>query len=265
MTIGSNDSGVGQYYLRQEDGSMCQLDKTEKEKDIGVIFDSKFTFENHISEKVKKANSMAGVIRRAYKYLTPKTFVPLYKALVRCHLEYAASVWSPYRAKYVDMIESVQRRATKYLPGFKDLTYDERLKKLNLPTLAYRRLRGDMIETYKIIKEIYDKGVAPTLILSKDVAVRSTRGHQFRLYKVRANKQIRANSFSYRIVNPWNSLPENVVNAPSLNAFKNRLDKYWKNQDILYDYKATLNLMGNTTPTTREQDVDIEDQEDLRH
>ena len=60
------------------------------------------------------------------------------------------------KKKYINKIECVQKRATKQIPGFNNLSYPERLKKLKLPTITYRRIRGDMIETYKIINEKYD-------------------------------------------------------------------------------------------------------------
>ena len=259
MTVGNNDSGQERYYLTTREGNRHHLQKVEQEKDIGVIIDSKLTFEAHINEKVNKANKMAGVIRRAFQFLTPKIFVPLYKSLVRCHLDYAASVWGPYRIKDIEQIESVQRRATKYLPGFKDLPYEERLRKLNLPSLTYRRMRADMIEVFKITSNLYDKEVAPHLTRVDEVAARSGRGHQQKLYKSRATKNIRLHSFSSRIVSPWNSLPDKVANAPSLNAFKNRLDNHWKNQDMVYNYRAVLDLQGKMTPLEpNRQDVDIE-------
>ena len=109
------------------------------------------TFESHISEKINTAYRMSYVVRRSYKYLTPETFVPLFKALVRTHLDYAVPVWAPWKISQIENIERVQRKATKQLPGFHVLTYPERLKKLDLPTLSYRRLRADMIETFKIL------------------------------------------------------------------------------------------------------------------
>ena len=80
--------------------------------------------------------------------------------MVRTHLDYASSVWAPYKMKHIEIIENVQRRCTRQLPYMKNLPYQERLKKSNLPTLTYRRLRGDMIETFKIVKGFYDREAA---------------------------------------------------------------------------------------------------------
>ena len=100
------------------------------------------------------------LIPRTFRYLDTKSFLVIYKTLVRTHLDYASSVWAPYKMKqaYIEKIESVQKRVTKKFLGMKNLSYPERLKKLGLPTLAYRRIRGDMIEVYKIIKGCYDRG-----------------------------------------------------------------------------------------------------------
>ena len=107
-----------------------------EEKDIGVTIDDQLEFESHISEKINKANKMFGLLRRSFNYLDIKTFTCLYKTMVRTHLDYASSVWSPYKIKHIEMIENVQRRCTRKLPYLKDLSYPERPKKLNLPTLA---------------------------------------------------------------------------------------------------------------------------------
>ena len=88
--------------------------------------------------------------------MNSNTFVLLYKALVRPHVEYANSVWSPYRKSDILAIEKIQKRATKLVISLKKLSYKDRLMQLNLHTLKYRRLRGDMIEVYKIIRHIYD-------------------------------------------------------------------------------------------------------------
>ena len=100
-----------------------------------------------------------GLIRRTFTYIDEPTFLMLYKALVRPHLEYANSVWNPY----ITALENVQRRATKLIPGFKDMTYENRLRKLKLPTLAYRRKRGNLIEAFKLTSGLYDTAL-PSLL-----------------------------------------------------------------------------------------------------
>ena len=124
-----------------------------------MTIDSELSFEKHICEKVIKTNSLFAVIRRTFKYLNAETFLPIYKTLVRTHLEYANSVWAPYKKIHIDKIEGIQKRATKQIPGLCNLSHPERLKKLKLPTLAYRRIRGDMIKAYKILHRKYDPEV----------------------------------------------------------------------------------------------------------
>ena len=85
-----------------------------------------------------------------------KITIPLlYMSLVRPHLEYVNAVWKPHKMDQ-QKIERVQRRATKLIEDIKDLSYEERLCNLNMPSLQHRRLREDMIDTYKIVTGIYD-------------------------------------------------------------------------------------------------------------
>jgi len=126
-----------------------ELEHVFEEKDLGVFIDSNLSFAEHISSKVRVANAMVGLIRRSFSHLDGYSFKKMFSAFVRPHLEYAQSMWSPQLTKYISMLENVQIRATKLVDGYGYLDYSERLKRLNLPTLAYRRLRGDMIEVYK--------------------------------------------------------------------------------------------------------------------
>ena len=84
--------------------------------------------------------------------------------MVRSHLDYAMAVWHPHKIKHKIVLENIQRRAINKLPGTRDLTYIERLKLLKLSTLAHQRLRGNMIELYKIIHNIYDHESVPNLL-----------------------------------------------------------------------------------------------------
>ena len=126
----------------------------------------------------------------------------------------------------------------------KNLSYENRLKMLNLPTLTYRRFRGDMIETYKILNNVYDKDVVPLLALNNTV---KTRGNSLKLSVNRAHLNLKKFYFTSRIVNNWNSLPDTVITAPNINIFKNKLDEFWKDQDIKFKYRETLNLAGSRT------------------
>ena len=165
-------------------GNEMKLDAVNMEKDLGITFDKRLEFDYHIQEKPKKANSMYGMLRRTFKHLDEKTFVPLYKTMARSQLDYGCVIWNPYKEKYNEQIEKVQRRATKTLPKLNKLEYIDRLKKLKqLPCLKYRRLRGDLIEAYKILRGSYDNNVLKNILITKDTSsVRhSQRGHQFML------------------------------------------------------------------------------------
>ena len=174
------------------------------------------------------------IIRRSFEYLDQETFLYLYKGLIRPKLEYAQAVWNPHLQGNIYAIEAVQRRATKLIPGFSNLEYTERLKKLNLTTLVCRRARGDMLETFKYLNGQYNS------ILHLDTRTHgtTTRGHQLKLEKGRSRLDVRKHFFTQRVVNLWNALPVNLVSAPTVNTFKNRLDKLWKDAPFTTDPNA---------------------------
>jgi hypothetical protein len=156
------------------------MEYVESEKDIRVVIDNKLIFNQHISEKINKANSIMGVLRRTMEYMDCTTFKLLYTALVRPHLEYANQVWCPHLKKHIEAIENVQRRASKQIPGLSSLSYEDRLRKLKLPTLAYRRSRGDMIELYKILTGKYDEEAINTNCINhtQDWTLENTHSHK---------------------------------------------------------------------------------------
>ena len=223
------DPGKQVYYLDSE-----PLKNVGEVKDLEVIVDTKLKFSKQISTKVNKANQTWGTIKRTFKHMNEEIFKKLYCSHVRCHLEYAIQFWSPYLKKDIASIEAVQRRATKSIDALKGMSYEQRLRKLKLPTLAYRRLRGSMIEMFKIFN-VYDDEIAPKFNIKQGI----TRGHNLKLYaKASKKNHPKHHSFHHRVVNPWNSLPSNVVNAPSLDAFKNRLDQHWSSLSLRYNYLA---------------------------
>jgi len=205
-------------------------------KDLGVWVDSSLCFETHIYEKIKVANKMLGLIKRNFIDLDKNSFLLLYKSMVRSHLEYGGSVWSPYKKGMIRDIENVQKRATKLIFVCKGLTYEDRLALLQLPTLKYRRFRGDMIEVFKILHGFYEAKIVPPLERNLDTR---TRGNSFKLKVERCNYDVRKFAFCNRVVSVWNCLPEFVVNSGSINIFKNNLDKHWKSEAFYYDFEAS--------------------------
>ena len=99
---------VHTYYLGEN-----ELENVEEVRDLGIIVDTKLKFKKHISTKVNKANQMWGTIKRTFKHMNSYIFKKLFCAHVRSHLEYAVQFWSPYLRKDINLVESVQRRATK--------------------------------------------------------------------------------------------------------------------------------------------------------
>ena len=234
MRIGAKEEDAYKYSLDDK-----ILSYTEEEKDLGVTIDNKLKFETHIANKVNTANKVMGIIRRSFTHLDKTTFIRLFKALVRPHLEYANPVWHPNLKKSKTLIENVQRRATKQLQCCKNMDYEQRLRYLDLPCAAYRKLRGDMIEVYKIVNSKYDEEIEPPISVRNE-EIRRTRGNKFKLTKKPFKKKIRSDFFSLRVSNPWNELPDKVVEAPSTKSFERRLDKFWTKFNIKYDFDRCI-------------------------
>jgi ribonuclease P/MRP protein subunit RPP40 len=212
-----------------------ELEHVFEEKDLGVVMDSDLNFEEHMSLKINKANAIMGMIRRSFTFLDCHLFRKLYITFVRPHLEYAQAVWSPHLVKHVNMIENVQKRATKLVDGLSDLDYPERLKKLDLPTLIYRRARGDMIELWKHF-HTYDKASLSNRLQPHN---RESRIHDYQLVWNKPKDGIRglqANSFYFRTIKTWNNLPKDVVNAKDIDNFKRLLDVAWTNNTMKYNH-----------------------------
>ncbi len=226
------------HYTMSAGGHPVILDYTKEEKDLGVILDNALSFEQHCEAAVAKANRILCVIRRSFKHMDRDILLNLYKSLVRPHLEYSNAVWSPKLKKVIKSLEAVQRRATKMVPELAHLPYSERLQHLKLPTLVYRRHRGDLIQTYKIVHHKYDLDEGAFFENPTDAR---TRGHSYKVFKERAVSSIRRNYLSCRIVELWNELPESVVTAPDIDDFKKRLDDFWSQRDWLYDYESDIN------------------------
>ena len=133
------------------------------------------------------------------------------------------------------------------IQGMGNFKYPERLRQLELPTLAYRRNSGDMIVTYKLLSGLYDDQVALHLDMGT-IGQHYTRGNSWKLTVIRCRFDSRKYCFTNRIVNMWNSLPDNVIlanNVNSLKQFETRLDEFWSDQDIMFDLTAEITGTGD--------------------
>ena len=225
LHIGYNNNQYD-YFIGDE-----LVQNIKEEKDLGVIIDHSLSCSTQCAQAAKTANRKLGQIKRTFTYKSKGMVKKLYKALVRPHLEYCIQAWRPWLQKDVNLLENVQRRMTRLIPGWAETyTYEERLRLLNLTSLETRRLRGDLIEVFKIFRGLEDIKLEDFFTLQTGV----TRGHCYKIKKFQTRLDIRKYTFSQRIVNEWNNLPPAVVNSNSLNTFKDNIDKHLKHRMEAY-------------------------------
>ncbi len=226
------------------------LDKVDTEKDIGVLVNKTGKPSEQCIKASRTANGILSQISRTFHYRDKKVFLDLYKRHVRVHLEYATpawspwlagdsawspwqagdSAWSPWLAGDCKLLEKVQRRSINMNSGL-NVTYQGKLKQLNLQTLSQRRFRADMIETYKILNNI--SNVNPEIWFTRSNPNRaSTRSSvsnpALNLNLPYRRTEIGKNSFSSRAVRGWNNLPSEIKSSTSLEQFKMKIKKNLK-------------------------------------
>lgn len=194
-------------------------------RDLGVNVDCGLKFREHCLDVCKKAFTRSNLIFKAFKTRNADFLVSMFKVYVRPLVEYCSCVWSPRYLEDIKLVEKVQRRYTKRIPGMSHLSYRERLSRLSLETLEARRIKFDLLQAYKIYYQIDRLNFDD--FFSHPQNVISTRGHDRKLLLPHSRIDARRYSFAVRSVNYWNSLTDEAAGAATYPRFKaslNRID-----------------------------------------
>ncbi len=201
-------------------------------KDLGITVSNDLSFRQHITDIVRSANVTANLILRNFTVRKPAFLMRLFNTYVRPKLEYGCQVWNPHKLEEIDLIEKVQRKFTKRLPGMKNLSYSNRLIRLDCDPLELRRLKADLTFTFKIFKGYID--VDRTQLF--ELKTTTTRGHHWTIKTKFVRKAYYKHFFTNRVVNIWNRLPNTVINSRSTTLFKTAL----KSQPVMNFLKREL-------------------------
>ena len=200
------------------------LDYKTSARDLGLTIDSKLNFFDHIADITKKANQRANLLFRSFQSRDPLSLVKAFKIYVRPLLEYNSQIWSPITIANIVKIEQVQRRFTKRIHGCFELTYHQRMKKLDLESLELRRLRADLVFVYKTI---FGKTgiVKEDFIIMQNHTERKLRSHQYQFRPVQNLSSARSSRCLFnRVVTLWNSLPSDSTDFSSPKKFIKSID-----------------------------------------
>ena len=202
------------------------LGTTECERDIGVLVTSNLKPTQQGKKAAQTASTVLAQITRSFHFRDRHVFLNLYQQYVRPHLEFAVAAWSPWNQADIEDLERVQKRAVKAISGLRGTTYEEKLAELGMPSLEARRMEIDMVQTYKMVNNMDTENSDQWFerANSRRATRNSTVKHN--LVPKRGQHEYRRNFFSSRVIVTWNSLPEAIRDAPTVNSFKRQYRRH---------------------------------------
>ena len=199
-----------------------ELESVQEERDLGVAITADLKSSSQCIKSAATARRVIGMVRRNFRRLGIDDFKLIYTTYIRPHVEFCIQAWSPHFVENIEVLERVQKAATNLVRQLRKCSYPARLKKIGITSLKDRRLIGDMIEVYKLLMGCKIDYKQFFRLAENHYGV---RGHEKKLSKDISRLDTRKFFFSQRVVNSWNSLPVEVVNAESVNSFKNAYDR----------------------------------------
>ena len=202
------------------------LEETEVEKDIGVLISRNLKPGKQCEKAARTASAVLTQVLRAFTYRDRTVLPRIYAQYIRPHLEFAVQAWAPWKRVDIDRLENVQKRMVRQVTGLQGTTYEERLEELGMDTLEKRRMDQDMIQAFKILKEVddVDKTTWFTTMENRPQRTRAAVGGH-NLEGQLSRLELRRNFFSQRVVDMWNALPNRTKSAKTVQEFKNLLRK----------------------------------------
>jgi len=212
------------------------LESSECERDLGIYISSNLKWRNHVEHIATKANRVLGMLVKTFVSRDPNLWKKLYISLVRPHLEFASSCWNPYLQSDIDILEKVQKRASRIPSNMKHLDYEKRLEIWGITTLKDRRIRGDLIQAYKVVHGLEKFNWFSTLEFENDCRTKAATSNSMRLKREGyRNKSAHLNNhchfvavrhefFLNRVTEHWNKLSNSQVQARNINSFKASID-----------------------------------------
>ena len=209
MHYGKNNARQG-YTLQSH-----QLANVNECTDLGILRSDTFTYSHQVKAVALKASRMVGMVMKIFSTRDATFLTKVFCAYIRPLLEYASPVWSPVDVTSCVLLENVQRKFTKRIAGLSSLSYEERLRRLKLPSLQLRRQHCDLLLAFKCL---HSPSISPDDV-GLAVQHSATRSSGSLVHK-RPRSTLLAEHFICRVPIAWGKLPRALTQSSSIFSFK---------------------------------------------